>query len=115
MSVTPKNIRKAISTISKVILDLLKNGINNDILGKSKEQKIGEIILNYDILNKRMQRIAFMDIKLGKIYTFKELIDIYKNISLDEINDIIKKLFVKDNFFTQTVYKKELKLQGWEF
>lgn len=115
MSVIPKNIRKAISTISEVILDLLKNGINNDILEKSKEQKIGEIILNYDILNKRMQRIAFMDIKLGKIYTFKELIDIYKNISLDEINDIIKELFVKDNFFTQTVYKKELKLQGWEF
>ncbi|HOV15553.1 MAG TPA: pitrilysin family protein, partial [Spirochaetota bacterium] len=54
-SVMPKSAKKTIAAISDVIKNLIKDGITLVELDKAKQQKIGEIILNSDILQKRGQ------------------------------------------------------------
>ena len=115
VSLMPENVNKAIKAISKVIKTLLKEGIKKDELENAKRQKIGEIIMNSDLVHKRIQRFAFMDITLGKIFTHKETIDIINRTNIEDLNQIIKKLFIKDNFVTQVLYNKKTKIGDWEF
>ena len=115
MSIMPKNINKAVDGVSSVIKELLSFGITYDELEQAKTQKIGEIILNYDILQKRIQRIAFMDIIFGKIYSLNEIISIIKNTTVEDLNNIINTVFIKENFITQALYKKNITIGEWNF
>ena len=115
MSVRPGNINKAFDETSSIIKDLLKHGITKEELIQAKEQKIIEIILNNDVLQKRMQKNAFMDIKFGRIYSINEIISIIENTTLNDLNEIINKIFINNNFITQTLYKKNIKTGELKF
>ena len=80
-------------SISNIIKDLIKNGISKNELETAKTQKIGELILNYDILQKRIQRLAFMDITLNKMFTYNQIVKIIHNTSLEDINNIARSIF----------------------
>lgn len=115
VSIIPKNIDKTISAISNVIINLIKNGITFKELEDAKTQKICELTLNYDILQRRIQRLANMDITYNKIFTLNEIIKIIQNTTLEDLNDLIGNIFIKKNFITQTLYKKEIKIGELEF
>ncbi len=115
LSVMPENINKSIKAVSNVIKDLKNNGISQNELDDAKNQKKGELILNYDILHKRIQRLAFMDITLNKIYTLNEIFKIIQKTTIEDLNNLIKSIFIKENLITQILYKKKLKIEEWEF
>jgi len=115
MSIMPKNAKKAIDETSKVIEDLIKNGITKDEFKNSKKQKIGEIILNTDILQKRMQRIAGLEIKFGQYFDENYIIDKIEKTKIDDLNSLIKNIFVSQNFLTQGLYKKKVEIEKWKF
>lgn len=114
-SVLPGNINKTIIAISETIRDLIKNGISINELENAKTQKIGELILNYDILHKRIHRIAFMDITLNKMFTYNQIIKIILDTTLDELNNMAKNIFIRKNLITQLLYKKNLEIGEWKF
>lgn len=114
-SVDKNNLDKAILEVSNLIKDLKQNGLKKEIFENSKEEMLVSYTMNNDLLPKRITRLAFMEEHLNKIYTFDEIIKIIEEISLDDMNEIIKKVFIKENFFTQILYKKKLKVKEWNF
>ncbi|OHD07474.1 MAG: hypothetical protein A2086_14550 [Spirochaetes bacterium GWD1_27_9] len=114
-SIMPKNVNKTINNISLVIKELLKDGITKEELEQAKKQKIGEIILNSDILQKRMQRIAQMEIRFGKQYDENYVIEKINKTTIDDLNELIKQIFIQENFLTQALYKKKVDLAEWNF
>jgi len=115
MSVMPDKVNKSINAVSEVLQELIKNGITKEELDQAKQQKVGEYILNSDSIQKRMQRIAMMNIILDKIYTLEEMIEITQNTQISDINELIKNIFNYDNFITQILYKKNIKTEEWQF
>ena len=76
---------------------------------------IVELIINNDILLKRLKRIAFMDIILKRDYYLNNLLGLIKTVTKDDLNKIINDLFIKENFFTQVLYNKNLKMKECNF
>jgi predicted Zn-dependent peptidase len=114
-SVMPKNVQKTYTAISNVLKDFKRDGISNTSLEQAKNQKIGEIILNHDLLQKEMQRIAYMDLIFNKIYPLEELVKIIQSTTLDELKSMIDDIFKVENFSTQILYKSDIKQGEWEF
>lgn len=115
VSVMPHNLDKTITEISKIIKDLLKNGITEKELERAKQQKIGETILGYDVLQKRMQRIALYELKFGKQYSYNDIVTKFERATLKDVNKLVKKIFNKNYILTQTLYKESISVKEWEF
>lgn len=115
VSVLPKSADKTIFEISNVLKDIKSKGISKRELDQVKNQKINEILLNYDVLQKRMQRLALFNLKYDKYYSHSEIIELIKNTKIEDINNLIGRIFNKDMFFSQYLYKKKLNLIDWDF
>ncbi|HQB61554.1 MAG TPA: pitrilysin family protein, partial [Spirochaetota bacterium] len=115
VSVLPKNADKTIVEISNALKEIKSKGINKKELEQIKNQKTNEILLNYDVLQKRMQRLALINLKYDKYYSHSDIIELIKNTKIDDINSLIERIFNKDLFFTQYLYKKKLNLVDWDF
>ncbi|MBN2544855.1 MAG: insulinase family protein [Spirochaetes bacterium] len=115
VSVTPENVNKFIDSISNIIIELKNKGISDKQVEDAKDQKIVELIINNDILLKRLKRIALMDIILKRDYHLKNLFGLIKSINKDDLNKIVNDLFIKENFFTQVLYNKNLKMKECSF
>lgn len=115
VSVLPKNANKTISEISNVLKEIKSHGISQKELDQVKNQKINEILLNYDILQKRMQRLALFNLKYEKYYSHSEIIELIKNTETKHINSLIERVLNKNLFFSQYLYKKKLNLIDWDF
>jgi predicted Zn-dependent peptidase len=114
-SVLPKNALKIIDALNVLISDLKKNGISEDDLIKAKNQKKGEIFLNSDLVSRRMNRIAMMEMRFERIYDQEFIMDIIENTRSSDLESIIKKIFIKENFVIQGLYKNQIKLKSPEF
>lgn len=115
VSVIPDNINKIIDSLSNIIIELKDKGITDKQVEDAKDQKIVELIINNDILLKRLKRIALMDIILKRDYYLNNLLELIKNVTKDDLNNIINNLFIKENFFTQVLYNKNLKMKECSF
>ncbi|MBP7554547.1 MAG: insulinase family protein [Spirochaetes bacterium] len=115
VSVLPKNANKTISEISNVLKEIKSQGISQKELEQVKNQKINEILLNYDVLQKRMQRLALFNLKYEKYYSHLEIIELIKNTETKHINSLIERVLNKNLFFSQYLYKKKLNLIDWDF
>ncbi len=114
-SIIPKDLPKAISAISDVIKKLIEFGITEEELTKVKDQRISEIILNSDLLQKRMRKIAMYEISYNKLYDESESVKKIEQATVAKINPLIKEIFISKNFFTQSLYKKSLEIPKWSF
>ena len=114
-SIMPKNLKKTIDAISQVIKLLLKDGVTVSEVEKAKQQNIGEIILNSDILQRRMQRMVSQEIRFGEQYDESYIIDQINKITKDDIDKLIKDVFVNENFVTQGLYRSKMELLDWNF
>lgn len=115
ISTFPENINITIDELSKLIKNFKENGITEEELNKSKKQKIGELILNFDNIQNRMKRNAILEIRYNEHFSYNQIIELINRISIDDINELIRNIFIQDNFFTQFLYKKRLKHKGLEF
>ena len=111
----PKSAKKTVDAISGVLRILIKDGITKEELEKAKEQQIGEIILNSDIIQKRMQRMVGQEIRFGEQYDENYTISKINNITVEDINKLIKEVFIRENFVTQGLYRKKMELGEWDF
>ena len=109
-SVLPKNSAKITDAINKVISELKKNGISTSQLDKAKMQKTGEIYMNSDLVSKRMNRMAMTEIKFGRIYDQKFILDMIYSSTVEDMWRLINKIFKKENFIIQGLYKNHMEL-----
>ncbi|MDR0384242.1 MAG: insulinase family protein [Christensenellaceae bacterium] len=90
-SCTPQNTKKVIETIKIEIDKLLKNGITEDELEKTKNQKQTDLL--FETENGEAVNSINVDqlIKFNKILPFEERLKIYKDMKVADIDGVARK------------------------
>lgn len=114
-SVMPKNSDRVIEEISAVFRELLEKGISQSELDNTINHKIGNIILSSDVLYKRMSVNAHFENKFQGKFNSNDVIRITKETTVEEINELLQRVLIKDNFVTQALYKEEKEIAKWNF
>ena len=56
-----------------------------------------------------------MEIRFGRLYDMDYILDMIEKTTLDDLQKIIGKIFVKENFMIQGLYKNKIRLNVPEF
>jgi predicted Zn-dependent peptidase len=99
----PEYLQKVVDLTKKEIDLLLKNGITQDELNKSKDQLKGNYILGLESINSRMNSIGKSELMLAKIDTPEEILKKMENIKIDDIYEIIEMVFKYENMSISAV------------
>ncbi len=92
----PDNLKLVTELISSEIDKLVKTGISKDEFLKSKEQLKGNYILGLESTSSRMNSIGKSELILNRIYTPKQILKKIDNISQENIEKVVKKIFDTD-------------------
>ncbi len=108
----PEYLQKVVDLTKKEINILLKNGITQDELNKSKDQLKGSYLLGLESISSRMNSIGKSELMLKKIETPEEVIEKMNGIKIDDIYEIIEKIFKYENMSISAVgnLKNDIKL-----
>lgn len=99
----PEYLQKVVDLSKKEMDLILKAGITQDEFNKSKDQLKGNYILGLESINSRMNSIGKSELMLGKIDTPEETLIKMENISIDDIYEIIEKIFKFENMSISAV------------
>ncbi len=108
----PEYLQTVIDLTKKEIDLLIKKGINQNELEKSKEQLKGNFILGLESTNSRMNSIGKSELMLGRINTPEEVLEKMDNIKLDNIHEVIEMIFNYEKMSISAVgnLKKEIEV-----
>lgn len=108
----PVHLQNVVELTKKEIDLLIKKGITQGELNKSKEQLKGNYILGLESINSRMNSIGKSELLLGKINTPEEVIEKMANIKLDDLYEVISMVFNYEKLSISAVgsFNKELLL-----
>lgn len=106
----PEYLQNVVDLTKAEIDLLLKNGITQDELNKSKDQLKGNYILGLESINSRMNSIGKSELMLGIIHTQEEVLEKMENIKIDNIYEIIEMIFKYEKMSISAVgnFKKEI-------
>jgi predicted Zn-dependent peptidase len=99
----PEYLQQVIDITKSEIDLLLSKGISQDELNKSKDQLKGNYILGLESTNSRMNSIGKSELMLGKIHTPEDILNKMDRIQLDNVHDVIQKIFKYDNMSISAV------------
>lgn len=108
----PEYLQNVVDLTKSEIELLVKKGITQSELSKSKEQLKGNFILGLESTSSRMNSIGKSELLLNKINTPEEVLEKIDNINLENINQVIKNVFKTDRLSLSAVgnIKKEILL-----
>lgn len=89
----PDNLLTASKIIKNNIETIKKSLLSKEEILKSKEQLKGNYILGLESTSSRMTSIGKSELLLGKITSPQEVLDKIDNVSLNDIERVIKKVF----------------------
>ena len=92
----PDNLKVVASLIEEEIGNLIKNGITQAELERTREQMKGNYILGLESTSSRMNSIGKSELLLGYIYTPDEILDKISSITMDDIDRMIVRIFGSD-------------------
>lgn len=99
----PEYLNKVVELTKKEINKLVKSGITQDELTKSKEQLKGSYILGLESVGSRMNSIGKSELMLEKIETPEEIIAKMDAIKIDDVHEIIASIFKYDKLSISAV------------
>ncbi|AEV68038.1 M16 family metallopeptidase [Acetivibrio clariflavus] len=84
-------------TFFKLVMEeieiLIKHGISEEELAKSKEQLKGSYILGLESTSSRMNSLGKSELMLGKVYTPEEVLKKIDAVNNEKVREIIEKVF----------------------
>ena len=86
----------AVDSILEEIRLLKKDGFTEDELVFSKGNQKGGLAIGYEIPENRMTDIAMQELYFGNFYGYQDRLDELFSVSLDEINELVQKIFAVD-------------------
>jgi predicted Zn-dependent peptidase len=89
----PENLGEVIKIVKDETKLLVKRGMTQDELKKSKEQLKGSYILGLESTSSRMNSIGKSELSLGRIDTPDEVMKKIEAISMESINEVIEEVF----------------------
>ncbi len=110
----PLHFKEVLKLIIEEAHNLVKNGIDEDSLNKSKEQLKGNYILGLESTNSRMNSIGKSELLLNRIYTPDEILEKIDKIDLESSINVINSIFDFDNISFSAVgnIDKDFDIQG---
>ncbi|GAB6088181.1 M16 family metallopeptidase [Alkaliphilus crotonatoxidans] len=105
----PNQLEEAAYLIREEIELLLRDGLTETELQKSKEQLKGNYILGLESTSSRMSSIGKSELLLGKTHTQKEIIQMIDNITMEEINNVIRSVLNLDSLAGAVVSNQKQK------
>jgi predicted Zn-dependent peptidase len=114
-SVLPENFSRTVSEISTIISTLLKSGVTREEVELAKNIKIGELVMTFDRIDKRMIRSAVTTIKSNRYIPADEVIAVINSTTVKDLNNLIRKLFSRTRIKTQVLYPEPLEKLSWMF
>lgn len=89
----PEQLESVMELTNLEIKKLVKSGISQDELMKSKEQLKGSFILGLESTSSRMNSIGKSEILLGKISTPDEILKKIDDVNINKVNEVIERIF----------------------
>jgi len=89
----PEHKDTFLELVMEEIKYLIKHGISEEELVKSKEQLKGSYILGLESTSSRMNSIGKSELMLGKIYTPEEVLKKIDEVNNEKVREIIDKVF----------------------
>ncbi|MDZ4727656.1 MAG: pitrilysin family protein [Leptospira sp.] len=84
---------RCISLILEEIREILKNGFSAKELEDAKTNQLGGMAIGYELPENRMNNIGLQEIYFGKYYPLQDRMKALKSVTLNELNDMAKKIF----------------------
>ncbi|NLD51043.1 MAG: insulinase family protein [Clostridiaceae bacterium] len=92
----PEHLEKVMELTDIEIKKLVKSGISEDELVKSREQLKGSYILGLESTSSRMNSIGKSEIILGRIQSPEEVLKKIDDVSLEKVHELIETIFKYD-------------------
>ncbi|SMB94145.1 Predicted Zn-dependent peptidase [Desulfonispora thiosulfatigenes DSM 11270] len=99
----PSNYEKVIKLIFEESQKIVKEGITDKELYKTKEQLKGSLYLGLESVSSRMTRIGRSLLCLDEILTPEETVEKVEKVKLDDIRELAKTLLAPENFSITTI------------
>lgn len=103
--INPSQLEEVNLLIKEEINKIRKDGLTEGELIKAKEQLKGNYILGLESTSSRMLSIGKSELFLEKIYSQKEVLEKIDNIKMEDIRNVIDKIFVLDQATVAVVGK----------
>lgn len=110
----PNQLELVIELIKKEVTKLIKEGINETELSKSKEQLKGNYMLGLESTNSRMNSIGKSELLLRYTLTPEQILEKIDNINIELIEKVIDRIFNTDKISIAAIggMKKEVDLKS---
>ncbi len=97
------NLNQVISLVGKELRDLRVNGITKAELSRAKEQLKGSLFLGLENVSNRMSRLGKSELCLNRVVTVEEAVERIKNVTVEDVVDLSRKLFKKENIVVTSI------------
>jgi predicted Zn-dependent peptidase len=93
----PEHLSKVMELVKDEVRLLVRDGIAEDDLAKSKEQLKGNYILGLESTSSRMNSIGKSELMLGYINSPEEVLEKIERINMEHVREVIEKVFDMDS------------------
>ncbi|MDD2497074.1 MAG: pitrilysin family protein [Desulfitobacteriaceae bacterium] len=95
---SPKSVNSVIAIILEQINDIIRHGVTDEELSRTKQQIKGSILLGLENVSSRMNRLGKSEISFGRIVTPEEVVESVMNVNNDLIIETAQQIFQTDKF-----------------
>lgn len=89
----PGQLKEVIKLVAEEIEKLVKNGIDETELSKSKEQLKGNYMLGLESTNSRMNSLGKSEVLLGYVQTPEEILKKIDKVNMDSVKKVLENVF----------------------
>lgn len=100
---SPSKYDEVVDVLMQEIGKIVKDGITEKELNKTKDQIKGSMLLGLESVSSRMSRNGRNELCLNRIVSVEELIKRVSAVTLDDVNNIAKTLFQEQPFSLSTI------------
>jgi predicted Zn-dependent peptidase len=96
-----ENVKKVLDIINRIFQDVARDGVNEDELTKAKNKVLSELVIKNELPMGRLVDLGFNWIYLKDYFTIENEIKAIKDVTVDDIQSLFRKLNPGD--FTQLI------------
>ncbi|RMH93078.1 MAG: insulinase family protein [Calditrichaeota bacterium] len=90
------NLSRALTLLEREFEKLREKGVSQKEVQEARSQLKGNLVLALESTARRMNRLAIMEIYLGRLYTIDEVIERINQVSVASIREVIEDVFAPE-------------------
>ncbi len=98
-----RNVKRAIAAVMGELDRISQECLSDDAIARIKEQLKGNLMLGLENTSNRMNRMAKHELLAGRYFSLDETVAGIDAVKADEIINIAREIFVRDNFTAVTL------------